>query len=169
MNQYVPLKILIQHLQKSRQREGFTLLELLIVIIILGVLSAVALPSLLAQGENARYTEARLQMDAIGKELKSYRLEKGYFPPDVYPNLTPEGLNYFPKTSDGVVPYDSRYDYESWDVNSNQCYIQITFFGKDGDRESPTEQEIYSEPGVYEYNSGDDLLYVLGTYDQPCQ
>ena len=169
MNRYFSIQRLIECLQSNKQEQGFTLIELLVIIIILGILSAVALPSLLAQVDKARYAEAKIHMGAIARELKSHRFEKGYFPPDVYPNITPAGLTYFPKTSDGVVPFDSQYDYESWDVNGNQCYIQITFFGKDGDRDSPTNQEVYSEPGIYEYSPGDDLLYVVGTYNQYCQ
>lgn len=162
-------KILIDYLHQQEKHEGFTLLELLVVIIILGILSAVAIPSLLAQVDKAHYAEAKIQMGAIAKELKSERLEQGYFPPDVFTNQVPSGLSFFPRTSDGNVPYDSRYDYESWDVNGNQCYIQVTFFGKNGDRDSPANQELYTQAGIYEYEPGDDLLYVLGTYNQSCQ
>lgn len=150
----------------KKNQGGFTLLELIIVIIIVGILSAIAVPSLLAQVDKARYAEAKIHMSAIAKELKAHRLEKGYFPPDVYPDITPDGISYFP--NGGEVPFDSRYDYESWDV-SGGCYIQITFFGKNNNRDSPTEEEVKSESGIYEYSGGDDLLYVVGTYDQPCQ
>ncbi|MFP4132919.1 MAG: prepilin-type N-terminal cleavage/methylation domain-containing protein [Halothece sp.] len=167
----IKIRELVRLIDLAKNKEGgFTLLELLIVIIIVGILSAIALPSLLAQVEKARYAEAKIQMSAIAKELEAHRLEKGYFPPDVQPDIKPDGINYFPLRSDGDVPFDSRYDYESWNVGGgNQCYIQITFFGKNTQRNSPTEREIYSEPGIYEHPDGDDLLFVLGTYDQSCE
>lgn len=88
----------IIYLSKKNQG-GFTLLELIIVIIIVGTLSAIAVPSLLAQVDKARYAEAKVQMSAIAKELT----------------------------------------------------------------------KVYPERGIYEYPNGDDLLLVLGTYDQPYQ
>ncbi|MFB6275910.1 MAG: prepilin-type N-terminal cleavage/methylation domain-containing protein [Halothece sp.] len=155
--------------QTTYSQEGFTLLELLIVILILGILSAVALPSLLAQVDKARYAEAKLQMGTVARKLKAYYLEQGHFPPDVYPNISPSGISDFPQTSDGIIPFNSRYDYESWDVNGNECYIQITFFGKNNSRDSPIETQVHSQPGIYESNAGDDLLYVVGTYNNSCQ
>lgn len=169
MNTSTDLIKLISHIQKQPLDKGFTLIELLVTMIMVGILSAVALPSLRGQIDKSRYAEAKIQMSTIAIELETYNFEKGYFPPDVFPNQIPSGINYFPQTADGTTPFNSQYDYESWEVNSNQCYIQITFFGKDSDRESPTNTQVYPEPGIYEHPSGDDLLYVVGTYDQLCQ
>ena len=49
----------LQHLTIKRKDEGFTLIELLVVIIIIGILSAIALPSFLNQASKARQSEAR--------------------------------------------------------------------------------------------------------------
>lgn len=58
---------------------GFTLVELLVVIVIVGVLSAVALPSFLAQVGKAREIEAKNNLGAISRAQQSYYFEKQTF------------------------------------------------------------------------------------------
>ena len=49
----------IQHLNHKQSEKGFTLVELLVVIIIIGILAAIALPNFLNQSAKAKQTEAR--------------------------------------------------------------------------------------------------------------
>jgi len=59
--------------------KGFTLLELLIVIVILGVLAAVALPNLLGQTQKARSTEATAVLDSMRTGQQTYWNSEGSF------------------------------------------------------------------------------------------
>jgi general secretion pathway protein G len=59
---------------------GFTLMELLVVILIIGLLTGIVGPRLLGQISRSEVTTARAQMDAFDKALQAYRLDAGHFP-----------------------------------------------------------------------------------------
>lgn len=61
--------------QKKRTDEGFTLIELLVVIIIIGILAAIALPSMLGQVNKAKQTEARQNIGAMNRAQQAFQLE----------------------------------------------------------------------------------------------
>ena len=70
----------LQHLaQKKKADEGFTLIELLVVIIIIGILSAIALPSFLNQANKAKQSEAQTYVGSINRGQQAYYLEKSVF------------------------------------------------------------------------------------------
>ncbi len=58
---------------------GFTLIELLVCIVILGILSAIALPSYLNQAAKTRASEAKSMLGTINRSQQAYRLENNIF------------------------------------------------------------------------------------------
>jgi general secretion pathway protein G len=68
------------------RRKGFTLLELLVVIVIIGLLAAYVGPKYFAQLGKSETTVARAQIEAFEKSLDTYRLDVGRYP------TTEEGL-----------------------------------------------------------------------------
>ncbi|MCJ7764679.1 MAG: type II secretion system major pseudopilin GspG, partial [Thiovulaceae bacterium] len=71
---------------KTSSRAAFTLMELMIVIIILGLLAALILPNLIGKGEEAKRKLVCVQMKGVSQTLKMFRLDNSAYP------TTEEGL-----------------------------------------------------------------------------
>ncbi|MHC4624698.1 MAG: type IV pilin protein [Planctomycetota bacterium] len=58
-------------------RKGFTLIELMVVILIVGILAAVAIPIMRGRIDSAKWSEGKSGMGTIGTALRAYAAEKG--------------------------------------------------------------------------------------------
>ena len=71
-----------KHLKKTRNlgSKGFTLIELMVVMVIIGLLAATVVPKFFGQVDKAMQQDAQAQIELLGQALDLYRLEKHKYP-----------------------------------------------------------------------------------------
>lgn len=63
-----------------RQQRGFTLIEIMVVVVILGVLAALVVPKVMSRPDEARLVAAKQDIQALAQALKLYRLDNQRYP-----------------------------------------------------------------------------------------
>jgi general secretion pathway protein G len=122
----------------ARKAAGFTLLELLVVIVIIGLLAAYVGPKYFAQLGKSEVTIAKAQIEAFEKSLDTFRLDVGRYP------STDEGLNALltaPATAGAkwngpylkkAVPPDPWGHAYLYKAPGSKAEFEITSLGRDG-------------------------------------
>lgn len=130
-------------LNEIRNQRGFTLIELMVVIVILGVLAGLIIPRIMGRPEEARRMKARVQIESIETALKLYKLDNGSYPsteqglqalieaPTVgqLPRAWREG-GYLEKGRVPKDPWENEYVYLSPGVHDD---FDISSYGADGE------------------------------------
>src|SRR3546814_7717396 len=90
-------RVFVRQFQRPRARQqGFTLIEIMVVIVIRGILAALVVPRVLDRPDQARRVAARQDISGLMQALKLYRLDNGHYP------TTPQGLQALVQRPDGA-------------------------------------------------------------------
>ncbi|MEO8654086.1 MAG: type II secretion system major pseudopilin GspG [Ramlibacter sp.] len=131
------MKHLSSYASRARQA-GFTLIELMVVLVIIGVLAALIVPNVLERADDARATAAKTDVNNLIQALKLYRLDNQRYPtseqglqalvskPNVAP-IPPNWKAYLDKLPND--PWGRPYQYLNPGVKGE---IDVMSFGADG-------------------------------------
>jgi general secretion pathway protein G len=123
---------------RARFSAGFTLVEIMVVVVIIGILAVLIVPRVLGRSDEARVAAAKHDIAAITQSLKLYRLDNGRYPTSeqglqaliARPQSSPAPTNWrqyldsLPKD-----PWGNQYQYLSPGVNGE---IDVFSFGAAG-------------------------------------
>ncbi len=63
-----------------KEENGFTLIELMVVIIILGVLATFIVPRFMEEPEKAKVAKAKIEIESLSSAIKMFKLDNGFYP-----------------------------------------------------------------------------------------
>ena len=126
------------YLNRARAARGFTLLELLVVIVIIGLLAAFVAPKYFGQIGRSRTQIARAQIDSFEKGLDQFRIDTGHYPGTdqglaallVAPANEPNWHGAYLKKNVPADPWGHAYVYRS--PGSDGREYEILSYGGDG-------------------------------------
>jgi general secretion pathway protein G len=89
--------------ERQRRQAGFTLIEIMVVMVIIGLLMALVGPNLIGRSEKAKTQAAAMQIERLGTVLDTFRLDIGRYP------TTQEGLQALVQRPSGLERWDGPY------------------------------------------------------------
>ncbi|PLX49163.1 MAG: type II secretion system protein GspG [Desulfobulbaceae bacterium] len=121
----------MKHLYSDNR--GFTLIEIMVVVVILGILAAIVVPRLLDRPDQAKVTKAQMDIKGLEQSLGLFKLDNGFFP------STEQGLEALvKKPTQGRIPekfpeggYLRKVPLDPW--NTPYLYISPGTHSKDFD------------------------------------
>ncbi len=71
---------MIAIMMKHVKYNGFTLIEVMVVVVILGVLAAIIVPNVIGRADDAKIVKVKQDVQALENALEMYRLDNGFYP-----------------------------------------------------------------------------------------
>ena len=131
----------MKSLRHRTSQRGFTLIEIMVVVVIIGVLGAIVVPQFMSRPDQAKVTAAKIDIQAIATALEMYRLDNFHYP------STQQGLEALSKRPSGVPAA------RNWNVQGYLKSLPVDPWG------APYQ---FLNPGVQSVDGSYDL-YSLGS------
>lgn len=133
-------------------KRAFTLIEIMVVIIILGLLAAFVIPNITGKSEEAKQKLVCIQMKSLNESLKMFKVDNGSFPtseeglkalitnpdPDTYTSYSPSGYIEGKKLPND--PWNKPYLYLNLDGTVE--LISLGSDGKEGGKNEEKDQKL---------------------------
>jgi prepilin-type N-terminal cleavage/methylation domain-containing protein len=107
-----------------RRRSGFTIVELLMTLTVVGILSAVAVPKFRDIRRRATATQIMGDFDVMRHAALSFYVDSGYFPRETGAGAMPQNLQPYLPASYVMDKPKWRLDYENWQLNTKSKYTK---------------------------------------------
>jgi general secretion pathway protein G len=124
--------------QKNQSQRAFTLVEMMLVVVIIGILAALVIPKIAGQGERARVTAATADINGgIKSALGAYEVDNGSYPRSLQDLVQPPGNAknwhgpYFDPPKLPIDPWGNPYIYY-YPGKHNQSSYDLLSAGPDG-------------------------------------
>ncbi len=138
----------------KRTESGFTLLELLVVMTIIGILAAVAIPALRDSPQRAREAALKENLFTFRSTIDQFHGDKGYYPPDLATLVSAGYLRQIP-----VDPMTKSRD--TWVVDYEELQLEDETAGTGGDGTQTSEEP--PAPGIVDVHSSSTAKGLDGT------
>ena len=135
-------------LQKIKQ--GFTLVEILVVVVIIGILAAIAIPTYFRLTENTYAKEAEIQIKNMVKSAGQYKLEEGTLPGDCWETMLESGHIEITEAVTDSWEFECSWD---WDQNTSRIEGTVSATSTDKNGAGPGNTVTYNieESSFYGY------------------
>lgn len=128
-------------MKQAIRSRGFTLIEIMVVLMILGLLVALVAPNILGRGDEARVTTAEAQLRNISSALDLYRLDNGHYPSSEQglealvnkPTGSPEPSNWNPEGYMNAIPTDPWGNEYQYVQPGSEGPYDLYSYGADGE------------------------------------
>jgi len=145
-------------------RSGWTLIEIMVVVVIIGLLAALAIPTFMRLRQNAQNSRFMNDLRVFSEAFTAYSMKNGAWPPNVGPGIVPPGMSgeFRDAQWTATTPVGGQWN---WDFNRNGITAAISVSGATADDLQMAQIDAKIDDGDLTtgtfIKSGNRYMYIL--------